>query len=120
MKAYVKFVFGLTALVAVACSAPSAQNSTGGKQPVDLVNPYMGNISHLLVPTFPTVHLPNSMMRMVPNRGDYTQVSLEGLPLILTGHGIFDVLAKTLNTRNENKKKNNELQLNQLMNLPDV
>ncbi len=86
MKAYVKFVFGLTALVAVACSAPSAQNSTGGKQPVDLVNPYMGNISHLLVPTFPTVHLPNSMMRMVPNRGDYTQVSLEGLPLILTGH----------------------------------
>lgn len=24
--------------------------------PVDYVNPYMGNISHLLVPTYPTVH----------------------------------------------------------------
>lgn len=31
--------------------------------PVDYVNPYMGNISHLLVPTYPTVHLPNSMIR---------------------------------------------------------
>ena len=26
------------------------------EQPVDYVNPYMGNISHLLVPTYPTVH----------------------------------------------------------------
>jgi hypothetical protein len=30
------------------------------KQPVDYANPYMGNISYLLVPTYPTVHLPNS------------------------------------------------------------
>ena len=29
--------------------------------PVDYVNPYIGNISHLLVPTYPTIHLPNSM-----------------------------------------------------------
>ena len=34
--------------------------------PVDYVNPYMGNISHLLVPTYPTVHLPNSMLRIYP------------------------------------------------------
>ena len=27
-------------------------------EPVDYVNPYMGNISHLLVPTFPTILLP--------------------------------------------------------------
>lgn len=30
-------------------------------EPVDYVNPYMGNISHLLVPTYPIVHLPNSL-----------------------------------------------------------
>lgn len=30
----------------------------GRKDPVDYVNPYAGNISHLLVPTFPTVQLP--------------------------------------------------------------
>ena len=38
--------------------------------PVDYVNPYMGNISHLLVPTYPTVHLPNSMLRIYPERAD--------------------------------------------------
>ena len=37
-------------------------------EPVDYVNPYMGNISHLLVPTFPTIHLPNSMLRIYPER----------------------------------------------------
>lgn len=54
--------------------------------PVDYVNPYMGNISHLLIPTYPMVHLPNSMMRMTPNRSDYTDLTFEGLPLMLTSH----------------------------------
>ncbi|MDP4290709.1 MAG: GH92 family glycosyl hydrolase [Bacteroidota bacterium] len=62
-------------------SAVSAQ-----KEPVDFVNPYMGNISHLLVPTYPTIHLPNSIMRVYPQREDYTSDRLNGLPLILTGH----------------------------------
>lgn len=55
-------------------------------EPLDLVNPYMGNISHLLVPTYPTVHLPNSMLRVKPERADYTGVELHGLPLMITGH----------------------------------
>lgn len=54
--------------------------------PVDYVNPYMGNISHLLVPTYPTVHLPNSMLRVYPERADYTGDMLNGLPLIVTSH----------------------------------
>lgn len=56
------------------------------KTPVDYVNPYIGNISHLLVPTYPTVHLPNSMMRVYPQRANYTGNRLKGLPLILTSH----------------------------------
>jgi predicted alpha-1,2-mannosidase len=56
------------------------------KEPVDEVNPYMGNISHLLVPTYPTVHLPNSFLRIYPERADYTADRLNGLPLIVTGH----------------------------------
>ncbi|HCY43764.1 MAG TPA: alpha-mannosidase [Prolixibacteraceae bacterium] len=56
------------------------------KQPVDYVNPYMGNISHLLVPTFPTIHLPNSLLRVYPERGDYTGDLLQGLPLVVTSH----------------------------------
>jgi predicted alpha-1,2-mannosidase len=54
--------------------------------PVDYVNPYMGNISHILVPTFPTVHLPNSMLRLCPARADYTSDLLHGLPVIITSH----------------------------------
>ena len=34
-------------------------------QPVDYVNNRIGNISHLLVPTYPTAQLPNSMLRMI-------------------------------------------------------
>ena len=56
------------------------------KAPVDYVNPYVGNISHLLVPTFPTVQLPNSMMRVYPERADYTSEYLGGLPIIVTNH----------------------------------
>lgn len=56
------------------------------KSPVDYVNPYMGNISHLLVPTFPTIHLPNSMLRVYPERSDYTSDLLHGLPLVVTSH----------------------------------
>lgn len=53
---------------------------------VDYVNPYMGNISHLLVPTYPTIHLPNSMLRLYPERGDFTGDQLSGLPVVVTSH----------------------------------
>lgn len=72
----------LTAVALSGCS--HRQNDRTG--PVDYVNPYIGNISHLLVPTFPNVHLPNSMLRMVPERADYTSDRLNGLPVIVTNH----------------------------------
>jgi predicted alpha-1,2-mannosidase len=56
------------------------------KQPVDYVNPYIGNISHLLVPTYPTVHLPNSMLRVYPERENFTGNTIKGLPLMITSH----------------------------------
>lgn len=34
--------------------------------PVDLVNPRIGGISHVLMPTFPTVHRPYGMVRFFP------------------------------------------------------
>jgi len=55
-------------------------------QPVDYVNPYIGNISHLLVPTYPTVHLPNSMLRIYPQRDDFASDLILGLPVALTSH----------------------------------
>lgn len=62
------------------------QTATFDKSPVDYVNAYVGNISHLLVPTYPTVHLPNSFLRVYPERNDYTGDRLRGLPLIVTSH----------------------------------
>ncbi|WP_129594938.1 GH92 family glycosyl hydrolase [Seramator thermalis] len=66
-------------------SCSSVQNQSA-KEPVDYVNPYMGNISHLLVPTFPTIHLPHSMLRVYPERRDFTGDVLEGLPIVVTSH----------------------------------
>jgi len=68
--------------------ASTAYSTTKNKEknPVAYVNPYMGNISHLLVPTFPTIHLPNSFLRVYPERGDFTGDFLNGLPLVVTSH----------------------------------
>ena len=75
--------FGLFAL----CGCGERKCGGGvAKTPVDYVNPYMGNISHMLVPTFPTTHLPNSFMRVYPVRGDFTGNRIKGLPAIVSGH----------------------------------
>jgi len=60
--------------------------SDTGFEPVDYVNPYIGNISHLLVPTYPTVHIPNSMVRFYPNRDNYTSNTMQGFPLNVVSH----------------------------------
>lgn len=60
--------------------------SMSAKDWVDYVNPTMGNISHLLVPTYPTIHRPNSMLRVYPERADFTSDRVHGLPLIVTSH----------------------------------
>lgn len=56
------------------------------KNPVDYVNPYIGNISHLLVPTYPLVHLPNSMLRVYPQKEEYGSDKVRGLPLLQISH----------------------------------
>lgn len=72
----------ITAFLITAFSVGGAEE----KKPVDYVNPYVGNVSHLLVPTYPTVHLPNSMLRIYPERENYTSNELHGLPIIITEH----------------------------------
>lgn len=72
----------LTALLILPVAAVAASRT----EPVDYVNPYIGSISHLLVPCFPTIQLPNSLMRIYPTRSDYTSEKLDGLPLAVTNH----------------------------------
>ena len=80
MKKNLKNAFAaIVALTLVCCQ-------TNEKEPVDYVNPYIGSISHLLVPCFPTIQLPNSLMRIYPTRSDYTTEMLDGLPIVVTNH----------------------------------
>ncbi len=76
----------LLTLATLACVSTIAFAKVKAKDPVDYVNPYIGNISHLLVPTFPTIQLPNSMLRVYPVRSDYTSELLDGLPVMVTNH----------------------------------
>ena len=73
-------------LFCIGIQSCSIQNSKKLKSPVDYVNPYMGNISHLLVPAYPTIQLPNSMLRIRPVRQDFTTDFISGLPLIQPNH----------------------------------
>ena len=61
-------------------------------QPVDYVNNRIGNISHLLVPTYPTAQLPNSMLRMNPDHNEFTTDRMGGLPLNVPSHRQGSVL----------------------------
>ena len=70
------------AVAVVAIATATALN----REAVDYVNPYMGNISHLLKPTYPTVHLPHAMLRFYPGRGSYIDSEVRGLPLIVVNH----------------------------------
>ena len=70
-----------TALCLAFCFAGFTQ-----KTYVDYVNPYMGNISHLLVPCYPTVSLPYGMMRVFPLRTDFSASSMRGLPVAVVRH----------------------------------
>ena len=87
MKIVLKRIsFILFVVLSISFFPAHSQHSFDNIDPVDLVNPYMGNISHLLVPTYPTIHLPNSLLRVYPERRDFTGDLLSGLPLMITSH----------------------------------
>ncbi len=73
-------------LLSIIITCFSCVGKSNEKMPIDYVNPYIGNISHLLVPTYPTVHLPNGMLRVYPDREDYTSDRMKGLPVAVTSH----------------------------------
>lgn len=50
------------------------------------IDPTIGNVSRFLVPTFPTMHLPNQMLRMVPVKADYISDQVTAFPLQIPAH----------------------------------
>lgn len=53
---------------------------------VDCVNPYIGSVSHMLVPTFRTVQRPNAMLRFNAPAGQFTEDRISALWLQNPGH----------------------------------
>ena len=69
----------LTMLLAATTPQYAVDNAT-------YVDPTIGNVSRLLVPTFPTYHLPNQMIRMFPISKDYIDDQVTAFPLQVVCH----------------------------------
>lgn len=50
------------------------------------IDPTIGNVSRFLVPTYPTMHLPNQMLRMFPVKTDYISDQISAFPFRIIGH----------------------------------
>ena len=50
------------------------------------IDPTIGNVAQFLVPTYPTMHLPNQMIRMFPLKQDYLSDQLDAFPLQVVSH----------------------------------
>lgn len=60
--------------------------AAAAKEPVDYVNTGIGSISHMLVPTFRTVQLPNSLYRFNAPDGQFTEDRISALWIQNPGH----------------------------------
>jgi predicted alpha-1,2-mannosidase len=54
--------------------------------PLQYVDPRIGNVGIILEPTRPTVQIPNQLIRMYPNRKDYLDDQISSFPLTVISH----------------------------------
>jgi predicted alpha-1,2-mannosidase len=64
-----------------------------GHANVEWVDPTIGGVGMLLQPTRPTVHLPNSMVRMYPMRADQLDDQIRAFPLTIISHRLGELFA---------------------------
>ena len=57
------------------------------------VDPTIGGVGIVLQPTRPTVHLPNSLIRVHPIRNDELDDEIESFPLCVTSHRLYHVFS---------------------------
>ncbi|HTJ79853.1 MAG TPA: GH92 family glycosyl hydrolase [Rariglobus sp.] len=58
---------------------------------VEYVDPTIGGVGMLLEPTRPTVHLPNSMVRVYPVRHDQIDDQIQSFPLTIISHRLGEL-----------------------------
>jgi predicted alpha-1,2-mannosidase len=67
--------------------------ATSAAAQVEYVDPTIGNVGILLVPTRPAVYLPNSMVRMYPMRADALDDQIESFPLTINSHRMEELFS---------------------------
>ena len=60
---------------------------------VQYVDPTIGNVGILLVPTRPAVYMPNSMIRVYPIRADAMDDRIDSFPLTISSHRIQELFS---------------------------
>src|SRR5664279_6640090 len=60
---------------------------------VEYVDPTIGNVGILLVPTRPAVYIPNSMIRVYPIRSDAMDDRIESFPLTISSHRMQELFS---------------------------
>ncbi len=76
-----------------ALSAILAMIAVRAPAQVQYVDPTIGNVGILLVPTRPTVYMPNSMIRVYPIRADAMDDRIESFPLTINSHRIQELFS---------------------------
>ena len=64
----------------------TAQNSKVPNSNIDYIDPTIGNVGQLLLPTRPTVQLPNQLIRFTPQRMDFLDDQIATFPLTIVSH----------------------------------
>lgn len=80
-----KFEAALLAVLVVFAGHAAAQ--------VEYVDPTIGNVGILLVPTRPAVFLPNSMVRVYPLRADALDDMIQSFPLTISSHRMQELFS---------------------------
>ncbi|MCB0283176.1 MAG: GH92 family glycosyl hydrolase [Calditrichaeota bacterium] len=95
-----RILYPLSLIILVSSGFLFAQNN------IDFVDPKIGNLSQLLVPTRPTVQQPNQIVRMHPVRRDYLDEQIDYFPLNIFSHRQGENFA-IMPLNSENDIKNN-------------
>src|SRR5260221_13604852 len=80
-----KKTFALFPVVGALCFTSPAQAQ------IEWVDPTIGGQGFLLEPTRPTVHLPNSMVRVYPVRKDQLDDQIHSFPLTIVSHRLGEL-----------------------------
>jgi len=84
-----RFKESITIAVLSVCSVFSSFSQEDFTKYID---PTIGNVAQFLVPTYPTIHLPNQMLRMFPVKQDYLSDQVDAFPLQVISHRSAGIL----------------------------